>query len=371
MLIPFLCLYSLSIMPKISFNNRNNIFFQSLKRSVDAYFAEQGLRKTGNWRLYSKTLILIPLAVITYVTLLSVTLPFWAVGLLCAVMGLTISSIGFNVMHDACHGAYSSKKWVNNLLGLSLNALGGNAFFWKQKHNVLHHTYTNIHGADDDIAQSKLLRQSPTQEWMPIHRYQHVYLPVAYGLTLFVWVLVRDFMKYFSGKIYKTTIQPMNRKEHVVFWISKILYIVFYIALPIFCVGFLPWLGGFVFANIVAGIVLSYTFQLAHAVEGPEFDAVGLDDKMIETEWAVHQIKTTANFAPRNKLISWFVGGLNYQVEHHLFPRISHIHYPALSKIVQEQCQRFGLPYHSFPTLALAVASHVRTMKELGRKPEA
>lgn len=358
-------------MPKISFNNRNNVFFQSLKRSVDDYFTEQGLRKTGNWKLYSKTLILIPLALGLYLSLILLTLPAWLVALLCVAMGLTISSIGFNVMHDACHGSYSSRKWVNNVLGLSLNALGGNAFFWKQKHNVLHHTYTNIAGADDDIAQSKLLRQSPSQNWMPMHRYQHIYLPVAYALTLFVWVLVRDFLKYFSGRIHNTAIQPMDRKEHITFWVSKIMYILFYMVIPILCVGFLPWLAGFALTNITAGIVLSYTFQLAHAVEGPEFDAVGLDDKMIETEWAVHQIKTTANFAPRNKIISWFVGGLNYQVEHHLFPRISHIHYPALSKIVREQCQRFGLPYHSFPTVGLAVASHMRTMKQLGQKPQA
>lgn len=355
-------------MGKVTFNTSNTLFFQSLKRSVESYFNETGLKKTGNWRLYSKTFVLLPLAVAVYVSLLVFHLPVAVALLLCAVLGLTISSIGFNVMHDACHGSYSSKKWVNNLLGLSLNALGGNAFFWKQKHNILHHTYTNIEGADDDIAQSKLLRQSPTQEWMPIHRYQHIYLTVAYALTLFMWVGVRDFKKYFSKKIHNTPLQPMDRKEHVTFWMSKLFYAVFYILVPILLVGPLAWLVGFITMNIVAGIVLSYTFQLAHAVEGPEFDSVGMEDKMIETEWAVHQIKTTANFSPRNKVISWFVGGLNYQVEHHLFPRISHIHYPALSKIVQEHCRQFQLPYHCFPNLRMAVVSHVRTMKHLGQK---
>lgn len=287
---------------------------------------------------------------------------------LCALLGLTLSSIGFNVMHDACHGSYSSKKWLNNILGLSLNAIGGNAFFWKQKHNVLHHTYTNITGADDDIAQSKLLRQSPAQEWKPFHRYQHIYVTVAYALTLFMWVGVRDFEKYFTRKIHNTPLQPMSVNEHITFWVSKALYLVFYVLIPILCVGPLAWLIGYLTMGIVTGVVISYVFQLAHAVEGPEFDSVGIDDKLIETEWAVHQIKTTANFAPQNKFISWAVGGLNYQIEHHLFPRVSHIHYPALSKIVKDHCQQFQLPYHSFPTVSHAIGSHLRTMKHLGQK---
>lgn len=355
-------------MNKVSFNNSNNVFFQSLKHSVEDYFKTHDLKKTGNWRLYSKSLILIPAAIGLYISLMVFTMPTAIALVLCALLGLTLSSIGFNVMHDACHGSYSSKKWLNNILGLSLNAIGGNAFFWKQKHNVLHHTYTNITGADDDIAQSKLLRQSPAQEWKPFHRYQHIYVTVAYALTLFMWVGVRDFEKYFTRKIHNTPLQPMSVNEHITFWVSKALYLVFYVLIPILCVGPLAWLIGYLTMGIVTGVVISYVFQLAHAVEGPEFDSVGIDDKMIETEWAVHQIKTTANFAPHNKFISWAVGGLNYQIEHHLFPRVSHIHYPALSKIVKDHCQQFQLPYHSFPTVSHAIGSHLRTMKHLGQK---
>lgn len=355
-------------MAKVSFNNSNQVFFASLKKSVDAYFISHQMKKTGNFKLYLKTVILIPAAVIIYTGLLSVDMPVAVSLLLCALLGGVLASIGFNVMHDACHGSYSSKKWVNNVLGLTLNALGGNAFFWKQKHNILHHTYTNIAGVDDDIAQSKLLRQSPAQEWMPIHKYQHIYLPLAYSLTIFMWVGMRDFDKYFKKRIHNTPVQKMDPREHFLFWASKLLYVVFYIVVPILCVGWLPWLIGYVTMGLVMGLILAFIFQLAHAVEGPEFDAVGLEDKVIESEWAIHQIRTTANFAPRNKLISWLVGGLNFQVEHHLFPRISHVHYPALSKIVQEQCRQFNLPYHSFSSMSQAVVSHVRVMRDLGRK---
>jgi linoleoyl-CoA desaturase len=355
-------------MNKVSFNNSNQAFFISLKKSVDSYFTSQQLKKTGNIRLYTKTLVLIPAALIIYVALLSIDMPAATSLLLCILLGSILASIGFNVMHDACHGSYCSKKWVNNLLGLTLNALGGNAFFWKQKHNILHHTYTNIAGLDDDIAQSKLLRQSPAQEWLPVHRYQHIYLPLAYSLSIFIWVGMRDFDKYFKKRIHNTPIQKMNIKEHVLFWVSKVFYGLFYVAIPIFFVGWLPWLIGYVTMGMVMGLILAFVFQLAHAVEGPEFDAVGLESKMIETEWAVHQIKTTANFSPNNKIISWLLGGLNFQIEHHLFPRISHVHYPALSKIVQAECVQFNLPYHSFPKMNQAIVSHVRTMKELGKR---
>lgn len=354
-------------MPKVSFNNSNNLFFQSLKSSVEDYFKKNHLRKTGNWRLYLKGSILMPLALLCYLLLLAVDMPVVLALALCGLLGLSISGIGFNVMHDACHGSYSDRKWINLLLGHTLNAMGGNAFFWKIKHNILHHTYTNVEGIDDDIAQSRLLRQSPTQEWLPIHRFQHYYLPLAYAMTIFIWVGFRDFEKYFRRKIHNTPVPQLNRKEHWIFWISKILYLLFYVIIPILCVGWLPWLIGYLTMGLVTGIVLAYVFQLAHAVEGPEFESAHLDDKIIETEWAIHQVKTTANFAPNSRIISWFVGGLNFQIEHHLFPKISHIHYRQLSKIVKEKCTQFHLPYHSFPTVWKAMASHYRTMKHLGQ----
>ena len=355
-------------MSKITFNNSHQQFYQSLKKSVEAYFQTRHLKKTGNWKLYCKAIVLIPAAIALYVILLSVHLPVLISLLFCVLLGIAIACIGFNVMHDANHGSYSNRQWINKTLGLSLNAIGGTAFFWKQKHNVLHHTYTNIEGADDDIAQSKLLRQSPTQPWKPIHKYQHIYMTLAYSLMLFMWVSVKDFKKYFTKMIHNTPLQPMNLQEHITFWASKILYLFFYIILPVIIVGPLAWLIGYVILCMTTSILIAYVFQLAHAVEGPAFDSVGIEDKMIETEWAIHQVKTTANFSPHSKFVSWWVGGLNFQIEHHLFPRISHVHYPAISQIVRMHCAKFALPYHSFPNVLSAVASHIRTMKNLGRK---
>ena len=356
-------------MPKVTFNNRNTIFYPTLKLEVEKYFQQTKLRKTGNWKLFLKTGILIPLAAGIYILLLASDLPLAWVAILGGLLGLVLASIGFNIMHDACHGSYSQSKWVNELLGLSLNMLGGNAFIWKQKHNIIHHTYTNIDGMDDDISFTSLLRLCPTKPWMPVHRLQHIYLFFIYSLTSFAWAFGTDFKKYFSQRVYTTPLTKMSKKEHLIFWASKLVNIVLYILLPLFLKGWLFFLLFFVSTHIVLGFILAIVFQLAHVVENTEFELAVKDSKIIENEWAIHQVKTTANFATRNKIVSWFVGGLNYQIEHHLFPRVSHIHYPELRRIVKNTCARFNLPYNEYPTMISAIVSHLRMMRFLGKKP--
>src|SRR6185295_16977285 len=214
-------------MPKVTYNNKTKPFFQAIKAGVDQYFTANRIKQTGNWKLYSKSVILLSSAMAIYLSLLFISLPVWASLLLCAVLGLLLASIGFNVMHDACHGSYSSKKWLNNTFGLTLNALGGNAFIWKFKHNIIHHTYTNVDGIDDDIAKSPLIRQCTTQKWVPAHRFQHLYIVLVYGISSFAWVFIMDFTKYFKRKICSTPLQKMSIKEHFVFSLSKALYIFF------------------------------------------------------------------------------------------------------------------------------------------------
>ncbi len=358
-------------MAKVSFNNSNAIFFADLKQSVEQYFAQASIRKTGNFKLYLKTIVLIPAAILIYTLLLTVSMPVWAALVLCALLGFASASIGFNVMHDACHGSYSRKKWVNTILGYSINALGGNAFIWKFKHNIIHHTYTNVDGMDDDIARSPLLRQCSTQVWKPAHKYQHFYVVFLYAISSLAWVAYLDFDKYFKQKVNNTVMQKMKTSDHVIFWGSKLLYVFFYAILPIAVLGFTKWVIGFLVMQFVLGFVLAIVFQLAHVVEETEFEYAGTNDQvLIENEWAVHQIKTTSNFAPRNKILSWFAGGLNYQVEHHLFPRISHVHYPAISKIVREKCKEYQLQYNSIKTMRGAIASHFRMMKQMGKQPQ-
>lgn len=357
-------------MHKVTFNNKNKTFFNTLKSSVDQYFATQQIKKTGNWKLYSKTMILAPAAILIYSLLLFLPMHAALAIVLCALLGLVIASIGFNVMHDACHGSYSSKGWINELMALSSNLMGGNTYIWKFKHNIVHHTYTNIDGVDDDIALSPLMRQCSTQKWFPPHRFQHIYGFILYAFTSLAWFFVMDFTKYFNQKVHTTPMTKMDFKEHVIFWVSKAIYAALFVVFPILWLGWMPWLFGFIALNLTLGITLAVVFQLAHVVEHTDFVHYNhQDDMKIENEWAIHQVRTTANFAPRNKFISWYVGGLNYQVEHHLFPRISHVHYPAINRIVKQTCSQFNIAYNEFSTMQGAIASHYRMIRELGKKP--
>ncbi len=357
-------------MYKITFNNKKNLFHQDLKSTVDQWFADNKLSKTGNWKLYTKALVLMPAAVILYLVLLFGQVSLFPGILLSSLLGFVLASIGFNVMHDACHGSYSSKSWINNIMGLSLNLLGGNAFIWKFKHNIIHHTYTNIDGVDDDIAKSPVMRQCESQKWVKAHRFQHVYIVFLYAISSFAWVSVMDFTKYFKKKIHNTDLQKMSQQEHIIFWLSKILYAVFYVIVPVYLVGWKAWAIGFGFMHIALGLTLALVFQLAHVVEETEFVfAPGLEPQKIDEEWAIHQVRTTANFAPGNKIISWFVGGLNYQIEHHLFPKVSHVHYPAISGIVKDVCRKHNIHYTELKTMNAAIASHFRMMRTLGQKP--
>ncbi|MEO6538555.1 MAG: acyl-CoA desaturase [Ferruginibacter sp.] len=357
-------------MSKIIFNNSNNEFYQSLKASVDGYFKDNNIKKTGDWRLFSKTIILITSAIVIYASLMLINMSAIPALLLCIVSGLIYSSIGFSVMHDANHGSYSPNQKLNDFIGLSANALGASSFFWKQKHNIIHHTYTNVDGIDDDIAKSPIIRQCESQKWVPAHKIQHLYLLPIYALSSIFWIFFMDFTKYFSRKIYTTEAWKLSTKNHIIFWLTKLHYAVFFIAIPIFVWGWAGWLVGFLVANAAMGLSLSLVFQLAHVVENTEFEHIPLDTtKHVETAWAEHQIKTTSNFAMDNKVISWFVGGLNYQIEHHLFPRVSHIHYPAIRKFVEAKCLEYNLPYNQYPTMSQALASHFRVMKWLGKKP--
>jgi linoleoyl-CoA desaturase len=355
-------------MSAVTFNNQKAVFFRTIQARVEQYFQDKNLKKTGNARLYLKSGILIGAGLAMYIILLTVSMhPVLALSL-CVLFGITQSCIGFNVMHDANHGSYSSIKWINTMMGLSANTMGVNAWFWKQKHNIIHHTFTNVDGVDDDIIKAPFLRLCPSQKQQWIHRFQYIYCIPMYGITSLMWIFYSDFEKYFQRRIQDIPMKEMVVKEHIIFWASKILYGFFFMAVPIYMVGFMPFLVGFLVVHFAMGLSLALVFQLAHVVEATHFeDANDNPNLKIDDEWAVHQVRTTADFATNNKIVSWFTGGLNFQVEHHLFPNISHIHYPVIHKIVKDVCQNHSVKFNNYPHMRSALASHLRFLKQLGK----
>jgi linoleoyl-CoA desaturase len=354
-------------MVKPKFPTVNRSFHAELKKRINDYFQSTGKSYTGNIQLYLKAVILMASFLFLYIHLVFFTPGNFLAVVECIVLGFVVAGIGFNIMHDGGHGSFSRSKFVNNLAAFSLNILGGSSFMWNVKHNIIHHAYTNIDGVDDDIDIQPWLRMSTTQPKLAMHRYQHIYFWGLYALLYILWVFVLDFTKYFKGKIGEMPLKKMSVADHIIFWVFKLFYCAVFIAVPVYTIGFIPWLVGFVIFGVVTGFVISIVFQLAHTVEHTHFPMPDEVTGKLDDEWAIHQLKTTANFAPKNKFINWMVGGLNFQIEHHLFPKISHIHYNKIRKIVKQACAEYDVPYIEYRKMRHAVASHVTFLKQMGR----
>jgi linoleoyl-CoA desaturase len=345
--------------------------YTALNAEIEHYFTTNNLSKKGNRHLYFKSLFFAISIIYSYIQLVFFTpASLWLAIPLCIFAGFTLAFIGFNIMHDACHGSYSEHKKVNEFFSYSMNLLGSCAFIWKVKHNVVHHSFTNIDGIDADIIQTKLLRFAPTQKKRAVHRYQHIYAVFLYAISYAVWIFFNDFEKYFKQKVYLTPIPNFDAKQRTIFWISKLYYLTVYLAIPIIMVGWLKAVVGFALISAACGVMLSVVFQLAHVVEKTEFEDATDTVLHLEADWAEHQLNTTADFATDNRLVSWLLGGLNFQVEHHLFPYISHVHYPKIQPIVKRVCEEHGIEYRSYPKLRDAVISHFTMMKILGNMPD-
>jgi linoleoyl-CoA desaturase len=349
-----------------------NLFFATLRKRVDNYFAENKISKTANTAMVVKSVVLLLSYVLPFIFLLAFQPAFPLSLLLWFVMGLGVAGIGMSVMHDANHGAFSSNKRVNFLMGHTLNLVGGSAFNWKLQHNILHHTYTNVVEMDEDIQDRLVLRFSPHTKVKFFHQLQWVYAFVFYGLLTLYWVVAKDFVQYalFIKNGVNANTAAENRSWLLKLITMKVLYFFVMLAVPtlFFGIPFLQVLLGFLLMHFVAGIILTVVFQLAHTVEGtshPRPDEHG----NIENDWAIHQMNTTVNFSRNNKILSWYVGGLNFQIEHHLFPRVCHVHYPAIATIVKETAAEFDIPYLENETFGEAVRSHIATLHRFGRLP--
>ena len=359
--------------PTITFSRKDSAkFFKTLNRRVNMYFKENKLKRSGNWKLWVKTIVMFSIFLVPYFLILTIDMPGWLQILFTAVMGVGMAGVGMNVMHDGNHGSFSNKSWVNNIMGGSIYILAGNVYNWKVQHNVLHHTYTNIHGHDEDLDAGRILRFSKHAEWKSYHKFQHIYSIFLYGLLTINWAITNDFLqmkRYMKRKLsYGKLPNPLLNWSTLV--VSKLIYLSLWIILPMLILD-MAWykiLIGFFVMHYTAGLILSIVFQLAHVMDEAEMPMPETDGTMKNT-WAIHQLKTTVNFSPKNRLINWFTGGLNHQVEHHIFPNISHIHYGKIAEIVKKTAKEFNLPYNEFKTTRKAIIAHFRYLKEMGEKP--
>ena len=353
--------------------NNTKEFGITLRKRVNEYFKTKDIDRTGDYRIWIKVIVMPLMYIVPFLFIVTNNfggsmLTFYGLWLL---MGLGIAGCGLSVMHDACHNSLSKNKKVNEIIGaIALGFVSGSTTNWKIQHNILHHSFTNVAGFDEDVNPKGVMRFSPQKPRKEFFKYQAYYAWFFYGLMTFLWATIKDF-----GQLYHFRDMGLLKSQGKTFGgqmfaliVRKIAYYAIILALPLYVLD-VPWyhiLGAWFSMHFLAGIILALIFQVGHITPETEFPIPDEKDQ-VDGDFAFHQLVTTANFAPSNKILSWYVGGLNYQIEHHLFPNVSHVHLPALAKIVEQTAKEFGLPYNSEPSFLGAIVSHTKFLNHLGK----
>lgn len=342
-------------------------FYGEIKRRVDDYFHRTGLSPRDNRYMYLKTAIILLWFAVSYGLLVFAATNWWQAILALLSLAFATAGIGFAIQHDANHGAYSKYGAINRLFGMTLDFVGASSYVWHWKHNISHHTYPNLNGADDDINFLPFVRLAPAQPRYRIHRIQQFYMWVLYGFLGPKWHFIDDYKNIMQARIAQSHLPRPQGWRLVEVIGGKALFYTWALVVPML---FHPWwvvLLGYAAASFVLGVILSVVFQLAHCVEEASFPELQPGTTEVPRAWAVHQVETTVNFARRQQLLTWYLGGLNFQIEHHLFPKICHVHYPHISGIVQTTCAEFGIRYAAHDGLVGALSSHWRLLRRMGR----
>jgi linoleoyl-CoA desaturase len=342
-------------------------FHAEVERRVAAYFQTTRRRERGSWRMYLKTAVILAWCAASYALLVFAAQTWWQAVPLGFCLALGLGAIGFSIQHDGGHRAYSRRRWMNKLASCSLDLMGASSYLWHFKHHIFHHTYVNVPGQDTDIDPGPVLRLSPHQPRRWFHRWQHLYFWPLYAISAPRWHLYGDFKEIFTGWMGPHRIPRPKGWDLVVFWAGKAFSTGLLLVLPMFFHPVWVVVLSYLLVTGLLGVALSVVFQLAHCVGEADFPAPDPATRRMENSWAVHQVETTVDFARRSRVLCWYLGGLNFQIEHHLFPHVCHIHYPALSGIVEETCREYGVRYAAHPTFWAGVASHVRWLRRMGQ----
>jgi linoleoyl-CoA desaturase len=353
------------VLNKIRFDTSDLRLTHELKERVDAHFTARGLSRHADARMAAKSVFFFGSVVAVLALLVTGVVPAVGALLLCLLLGVLNAGVGFNIGHDAIHGAYSDKPWLNALLSRSFDFVGASSFTWSTAHNFVHHTYTNVPGVDHDLEPGPFMLFYERERPGWIYRFQHVYSWILYAFASLIWLYKKDFQQIFAPDPRSGKRAPTSKIVDMIAW--KAFHVGLYVGLPMLVSGYAWWqvLLGYLAIHAATGITIAAVFQLAHVVEKTAFPRAN-EQLRIEDSFMVHQLKTTANFAPGSWLANFFCGGLNHQVEHHLFPKICHIHYPEIAPIVREVARKYGVPYHEYPSFPAAFVSHLRTMKRFG-----
>lgn len=332
---------------------------------------ERAVRRARR-RLHRKALTISAILVCSYAALVVADFGLFARIVAAAALVAGLVALGTCVMHDANHGSFSRRRWVNRVLSCTSDALGASSWLWRIQHNRLHHGNTNVVGYDADIELSPWARVAPAQPWHPRYRWQHIYIWPLYGVLSLKNLLVSDLLSLVHGKVGQ---QPLRRAvtSGVVARITlgKLTHLTWALAVPLL---FNPWYGVLAFYVVcswLVGFSLALIFQLAHCVETAQ--TADAEPLRRGVHHAAHQLRTTVDIACPAPFVGrcfrWIAGGLDHQIEHHLAPGLPHTIYPEIAKRFRAECAKHQIAYHLHPGVMPALKSHARWLREMGRPP--
>jgi linoleoyl-CoA desaturase len=351
--------------PRLKFDGPND-FQNLLRKRVDAHFTASGSPQRDVPAMYFKTAVILGLFAASYILLVFFATAWWQALPLAAILGLATAGIGFNIQHDGGHGSYSRHGWINKMMAMTLDVVGGSSYLWHWKHVIFHHTYVNVSGHDTDVDLGPIVRLTPHQKRSGFHRFQHLYIWPLYGFMAIRWHFYSDFLDLATGKMGDQPFPRPRGRDLTVFILGKIVFFTMAFGLPLMFHSVWTVLFFYAVATLLLGMVLSIVFQLAHVVGEADFPLPAHGTGKMDNAWAVHQVETTINFARRSKTLSWLLGGLNFQIEHHLFPKICHVNYPAMSQVVEATCHERDVNYTEHGTFADGLVSHAQWLKKMG-----
>ena len=346
----------------------SSTFSRTLSIRVDAFFRDRGLSRHANAEMVAKTVLAFVAWAASYVWLLAGDLtPLGVIGVYllhgCAQLFMT-----FNVGHDANHGAYSKSKRVNQFLSCAFDLCGGSSYMWRLMHNASHHSFVNIRGADTTLMSGGVFRFSPHDARRDFQRFQHLYAPLLYCLSTLDWVFTKDFRWLLHRSFGNKRIVSHRPAALIGLFAGKAFYYTYMLVVPLLVLKS-PWyvvLAGFTIMHLYLGFMLALIFQPNHFNEWASFRQADLNGQ-VANDRIRHIFDTTLDYARDNRVATWLLGGLNLHVVHHMFPRICHVHYPALTAIVKSTAEEVGLHYRETPTITGAFVDHLRWLRMLGR----
>src|SRR4051794_783453 len=353
-------------------NGRDKDFHLAVKAKVGAYFESEGVTRYGDWRVLVKGIILISVTAGLYALILSNRLTGLPLLLAALLFGVSCILVSFNLAHDAAHDALTPSRRLNRVIYVATFLLNGTSpYLWRRRHVGSHHTFPNVQGGDADMDDNPFLRVTPSSPYRRHFRHQHLYAPLVYMLFSPYTVFVYDFEFFFRDRLANMDLKHDLRRLRVMAIVAceKLAYFALMLVIPLLVLDQPWWAVVLGFAVMQCAASLAFTLPLvsthvAGEIAFPEADESGL----VEGSWATHQLATSMDYSPDSRLANWVLGAVNAHAAHHLFPDICHVHYVALSRIIEETAHEYGVPYHAMP-FAAALRSPSRHLKRMGAGP--